>query len=194
MAIYDLILKRRTIRKFKPKKVPRVILKKLINAARISPSAANLQFLEYLVVDNLKLTGKIFPHTKWAGYLKGRGSPNEHEQPPAYIVLLVNKTRTKNPDLRDIGASGQSILLAALSFGLGSCWIASIDRPAIRKVLNLSSLYQIDSVIALGYPKQKSKAIDKNSVKYWQDRSGNLVVPKRCLKSLLHFNSLRDAR
>jgi len=58
MAIYDLILKRRTIRKFKPKKVPRVILKKLINAARISPSAANLQFLEYLVVDNLKLTGK----------------------------------------------------------------------------------------------------------------------------------------
>ena len=54
-SLYSLILKRRSIRLFKQKKVPKTTIQKVINAARVAPSAANLQFLEYLVVTDKKI-------------------------------------------------------------------------------------------------------------------------------------------
>ncbi len=193
--LYNLILERRTIRKFKQKKIKKSILRKIIEAARLSPSAANLQFLEYLVVDKKTLVSKIFPYLRWAGYLKGRGTPQEGERPPAYIVVLINKKRVKIPDLRDVGASCENILLSCLCFGLGSCWIASIDRFALRRILKIPSFYEIDSVIALGYPHQSSRVINSSlDVKYWLDSNGNLIVPKRPLKEIFHYNSLKDAK
>ena len=48
---YRLILKRRSIRKFKPYAVSRRYINKIVNAARLAPSAANLQPLEFIVID-----------------------------------------------------------------------------------------------------------------------------------------------
>ena len=48
-SFYQLIIKRRTIRRFKPEKVPLELLKKSVNAGRLAPSAANLQPLEYIL-------------------------------------------------------------------------------------------------------------------------------------------------
>jgi len=191
VELHSLILKRRTIRKFKQRKVARGLLGKMINAARLAPSAANLQILEYLVVDKKELVDKIFPHTKWAGYLEGEGAPKENERPPVFIVILINKHRTSNPDLRDVGASAQNILLSCLCFGLAGCWIGSIDKFALMKVLAIPYRYEIDSLIALGYPKQKSKILDSSfKVKYWQDAKANLIVPKRPLKDVIFYNAV----
>lgn len=62
MGIYETIISRRTIRKFKQETIDPEILKKLVNAGRLAPSAANLQPLEYLVVDDKDLKEKIFPN------------------------------------------------------------------------------------------------------------------------------------
>ncbi|HEC68865.1 MAG TPA: nitroreductase [Candidatus Omnitrophica bacterium] len=191
MELYNLILKRRTIRKFQSRKVKKDILKKIVNSARLAPSAANLQFLEYLIVDRKGLTQQVFPHLSWAGYLKGRGTPQKGEEPSVYIIVLINKKRSKNPDLRDVGASCENILLASLSFGLGACWLGAINKKALRKILNIPSFYEIDSVIALGYPAQTSRVVDSTrDIKYYLDSQGNLVVPKRPLKEVFHYNSL----
>jgi len=53
--VYQIIMKRRSIRRFKPEKVPYEVLEKLVNAGRVAPSAANLQPLEYIVVDEENL-------------------------------------------------------------------------------------------------------------------------------------------
>lgn len=189
--LYNLIVKRRTIRKFKQTPIRREVLKKIINAGRLAPSAANLQFIEYLVVDKKELVKKIFPYTRWAGYLRGKGTPKGSERPGVYVIVLINKKRSIHPDLRDIGAAVENIQLAGLSFGIASCFIGSIDKIKLRKILGVPSNYIIDSVVALGYPKQKSKIFcSKAAVKYKQDTRGNLIVPKRRLSQLLFFNSL----
>jgi len=51
MTFYGTIIKRRSIRRFKDMPIPYKILNKCVNAARLAPSAANLQSLEYIVVD-----------------------------------------------------------------------------------------------------------------------------------------------
>ncbi len=74
---YKLILKRRTIRRFKQKRIGKAILLDCLNAARLAPSAANLQPLEYILITKSLNLNKIFNCTNWAGYLKD-GSPKEN--------------------------------------------------------------------------------------------------------------------
>ena len=58
MSSYELILTRRSIRQFKPDPVSRDILEKLVNSARLAPSGANLQPLEFVVVDDAEIKKK----------------------------------------------------------------------------------------------------------------------------------------
>ena len=88
MSVYELILKRRTIRKFEQRPVETEKIVKMINAARIAPSAANMQPLKYIAVTSSDLCNKVFPLTKYAGYLEN-GTPKEGERPMAYIVVCA---------------------------------------------------------------------------------------------------------
>lgn len=187
-ALYDLITSRRTIRIFKQKKVPLAVIKKAVNAARLAPSAANLQYLEYLVVTGSKSCQKVFPHTRWAGYLRPKRIPPKGKRPTAYIVILANNKKSKQPDLRDAGAAAENIILSLLTQKVGSCWIGALDRAALRKLLKIPKKYTIDSLIACGYPAESPKLETSSKVvKYWLDKKGRLHVPKRPLKDVLHF-------
>ncbi len=190
-TLYNLIIKRRTIRLFRQKEIPLVLIKKIVNAARVAPSAANRQFLEYLIVTKLDLREEIFPHTRWGGYVYPKRTPSIGKRPTAYIIILVNKERAVKFDLRDVGAAAENILLSAVVFGLGGCWIKSLERRALRKILKIPSNYTIDSLIALGYPAESPKLETAKDIKYWLDKNNRLHVPKRPLKDITHYNSIR---
>ena len=189
MSTYDLILKRRTIRKFQQKKISKVILEKLVNAARFAPSASNIQPLKYIITDGEDSVQKVFEHVKWAGYIAPNGNPDENERPVAFIVILVDTEIRKTGYELDIGASAQNIFLAALEEGIGTCWMGAIDRDEIRKVLNIPSRYIIDTVIALGYPAECPEAEEESgSIRYYKDEKGVLHVPKRKLEDIILEN------
>lgn len=189
MKVYEAICKRRTIRRFRQEPIPKGILEKLIKAARLAPSAANLQPGEYIVVDESSLVEQVFSTLRWAGYIVPRWDPPEGERPVAYIVVLLNKEKTKAGGERDAAAGIENILLAALEEGIGSCWLGSIDREMLRGILNIPGRCQIDSVVALGYPKESPVVEEmKDSIKYWKDESNILHVPKRRLEDILHWN------
>lgn len=69
MNVYEAILDRRTIRKFKQEEIDISILEKLVNAARLAPSSANIQPLEYFIVTISGLREEIFPYLRWDGYI-----------------------------------------------------------------------------------------------------------------------------
>ncbi len=189
MKVYEAICKRRTIRRFRQEPIPKGILEKLIKAARLAPSAANLQPGEYIVVDESSLVEQVFSTLRWAGYIVPRWDPPEGERPVAYIVVLLNKEKVKAGGERDAAASIENILLAALEEGIGSCWLGSIDREAVQGMLNIPEHCQIDSVVALGYPKESPVVEEmKDSIKYWKDVKNILHVPKRKLEDILHWN------
>ncbi len=59
-------------------------------------------------------------------------------------------------------------------------------------ILKTPLTYYIDSVIALGYPAEKPILEEtKDDIKYWLDKNGQLHVPKRKLKDIIHHNFFR---
>jgi nitroreductase len=189
MKAYQLILKRRTIRKFKSKRLKKTDLFACVNAARLAPSSANLQPLRYvLVMENLE---DIFECTRWAGYFNN-GAPEKHERPTAYIVILSDR-RISVDSKYDVGLAAGSIIFTAIERGIASCIIGSLERDKMLTRLGVSKDYAVELVIAMGYPKQSSIA-DKFSgnVKYWLDDNGLLHVPKRDLKDIMHVFRKND--
>ncbi|MCD6205890.1 MAG: nitroreductase family protein [Candidatus Marinimicrobia bacterium] len=189
MSFYELIKSRRSIRQFQPKPVPEDILKKCADAARLAPSAANLQPLEYILVNDPAQCERIFPLLRWAAYIQPKGNPKPGQHPTAYLIILINESLGNDWKFHDVGAAVENFILAAWSQGIGSCWLASVDRDKLRVLYKIPEDYKIDSVLALGYPAEEPVAEDRSeTVRYWQDDTGRLHVPKRPLEKILHLN------
>lgn len=190
MSVYEKVVSRRTIRQFKPQPVPKEILENLVNAGRLAPSGANLQPLEFVVIDDLSVAQQVFPCLKWAAYISPRGNPRPRQEPTAYVIILVNTEIRPQGFEWDVGAAMENMILTAWEAGVGSCWLLSIDRDGLRKILSVPDNYRIDSVLALGYPAEESVAEEMtDSVKYWKDEQGRFHVPKRALKDVIHRNT-----
>lgn len=186
---YDLIVSRRTVRRFKPLPVPRDILEGAVNAARLAPSAANLQPLEFVAVDDEAVRRAIFPCLRWAAYIAPAGTPRPGEEPMAYIVTLVNTAVREKGYEYDAGAAIENMILAAGAEGVGSCWLISVDKEKIHAVLGAPPTHKVDAVLALGYPAEEPLVEDyTDSPKYWRDEAGHHHVPKRPLAKVLHIN------
>jgi nitroreductase len=189
MSFYDLIVSRRTIRQFRQESIELGSLQKMVNAARLAPSGANRQPLEFVVVNDPEQKKRLFPLLKWAGYIAPKGNPQPGQKPTAYIVVLVNTSILKKGYEWDTGAAVENIILTAAEEGIGSCWLASIDHQALGNLLSVPSTHQIDAVVALGYPAEAPVVEDfVDSVEYWKDETNRLHVPKRTLESVIHYN------
>jgi len=185
----EIIGDRRSIRQFRPEPVARELLERLVDLARLAPSAANLQPLEFILVDDKGLCAEIFACLKWAAYIAPEGNPKPGNEPVAYVVTLVNSLIREKMYEYDVGAAMENMVLAALGEGVGSCWLLSIDRDRLKRILGIPDGYRIDSVLALGYPAGDPAVEDlEDSQKYWKDAAGRLHVPKRTLASVLHLN------
>lgn len=188
-TIFQLIQTRRTIRRFQQKRISEEILFRLIRAAGLAPTGSNLQPLEFIVVNKREKLASVFSTTRWAGYITPKGTPPEGKRPVAYIVVLINRNIRQSGGYHDSGAAMMSMILTAWEEGIGSCWIGSVEREQLTKMLAIPAHYEIDSVLALGYPAEKP-VVEKlsDSVEYWQDEEEVLHVPKRDPEDILHWN------
>ncbi len=179
--MYEIILKRRSIRKFLRKKIEAELLENCVNAARLAPSTANRQVLEFIVIS--ENTDDIFSITNWAGYLKD-GGPKKGEEPTAYVLIITDKERGKSDT--DVGLAAANIIYTALGQEVGSCCIGAFNREKARKILEIPEKYEINLLIALGYPAEQPIAVESNEIKYWRDDVHH--VPKRPLGDVIHWN------
>jgi len=188
MSVYETILSRRSIRRFQQKPMNLELLRKFVNSARVAPSAANLQPLEFFIVTENELCSKIFETIGWAGYIKPTWKPDENERPTAYIVILVGDI-TNEYYLRDVGLASENIVLAAEEEHIGSCILCKIQKDKIQEMLKIPDTLHVDSLISLGYKAEQAVVEDfKDSVKYWRDKNEVLHVPKRKLEDVIHVN------
>ena len=187
--VYDLIVARRMVRQFGPEPVSRAILERVVDAGRLAPSAANLQPIEFILVDEPAVRAEIFPCLKWAAYIAPAGDPAPGREPRAYIVVLVNTEVREKMFEYDVGAANENMILTALAEGVASCWLLSIDRDKLRGILKVPESYRIDSVLALGYSAEAPVAEEYgDTCRYWKDKDGTLHVPKRKRTDVLHLN------
>ncbi|UCC65330.1 MAG: nitroreductase family protein [Anaerolineae bacterium] len=188
MTLRDLVLKNRSYRRFDQETAIKLeTLKELVDLARLSASASNRQPLKYVLSSDSQKNAVIFPHTRWAGFLKDWPGPSEGERPSAYVIILGDTEISKSFGC-DHGIAAQSIMLGAAERGLGGCMIGSIDRPKLRAELNIPERYEILLILALGKPKE-TVVIDPlgpdGDFKYWRDKEGTHHVPKRALDDII---------
>lgn len=162
-------------------------LKDLIQLARLSPSAANLQVLRFALIHNTQDRDAIFPHLNWAGYLRYWNGPTPGERPSAYIIILTPVISTRY-HLIDTGIAAQSIVLGATEKGLGACMIASVDKDKVHDSFGLPNDLEISLVIAFGKPAETiviEDLTDPDDIEYWRDDDRIHHVPKRSLDDLI---------
>lgn len=186
--IKDLITKNRSYRRFfEEEKIERETLLELLELARLSASGGNIQPLRFILSNEPEKNANIFPHLSWAGYLKDWPGPVEGERPAAYILILGD-LEIRNSFGCDHGIVAQSILLGATEKGLGGCMMSSVNREALREVLNIPSKFELLLVLALGKPKEEV-VIDTvgpdGDIKYWRDDKSTHHVPKRKLEDII---------
>lgn len=188
MSVYELVMTRRTTRRFQQKPVPEDLINRLIDAGRMAPSGGNLQPLEFIAVNDPQRCAAVFAHTAWAGYLPN-WEPAEGERPTAYIVILHNQQISANAG-QDPGIAAESLTLTAWDEGVASCMIGSLNRPGLSEVLGLPDNYEVSLVVALGYPAEVAVAEEATNadIKYWRDEQGVHYVPKRPRSQVVHWD------
>jgi nitroreductase len=182
MNFSDVVLARRSIRRYQQKMVSDEHLQQLIEFARVAPAATNAQRLRLTVIRNIELVEKIFALTRWAGAVAPRRTPAWGKDAPLCFIALTAKKEQLNSSLyADAGAVAQNIMLGAVELGLGSCWIGSFDKEAAHGLLELAEDTEVFYLISVGYPAETpvwEDASDPEHVKYYLDENDLLHVPK----------------
>lgn len=186
--IRDLVLKNRSYRRFdQGVRVPGETLEELVDMARLTPSAGNLQPLRYVLSWEPERNSAVFQCLSWAAYLKDWPGPAEGERPTAYILILGDRD-CAGTFCYDAGIAAQTILLAAVERGLGGCILASIDRNKLTASLGIPGRFEVLLCLALGRPAE-DVVIEPmgpgGDVKYWRDEAGVHHVPKRSLEDVI---------
>jgi nitroreductase len=184
----EIVRKNRSYRRFRQEiPVELETLRGLVDLARLSASARNLQVLRYVISCDPATNAQIFDTLAWAGYLPDWPGPIEGERPAAYIVVLGDPSA--GPYLGvDSGLAMQNILMGAVEKSLGGCIIASVQRKKLREILEIPEPYETQFVIALGKPVETVVVEEigpEGDVKYWRDAQAVHHVPKRRLEDLI---------
>ena len=184
----DLIIRNRSYRRFyEDQPITRQTLRNLVELARLSGSAANLQPLKFITSCDAEKNAHIFESLVWAGYLEDWPGPDKGERPSGYVVILGDTQISKSFGV-DHGIAAQSIMLGATELGFGGCMIGSIKRDDLRATLDIPEQYEILLVLGLGKPAEQVVLENVNndgSIKYYRDSSEVHHVPKRLLDELI---------
>ena len=186
MGTYSDILKRRTIRVFQDKAVPFAALKKCVNAARLSPTARNVQYLHFIAVNDKKQVERLNSAVRFGGVVREKGRKHS-EEARAFIIIVAETGQSNDYTKMDVGIAAEAIVLAAWEQNIGSCIMGAIERERIKGILSIPNEYEVSIAIAMGYPKEKPvvETLTKDSF-YWIDGKGTLHIPKRSLEQVLH--------
>ncbi len=162
MPFRSLVQKRRSIRRFLPKRVEREKIIMCIEAARVAPSADNVQPWRFLVIDDPALKER-FSKVAFSGIYS---ISKFASKAPVLILILARLDIIANRIGRqiqgiqfyliDIGIAGEHIVLQAEELGLGTCWIGWFNIRKTRKFFNIPRKFKVVSLIAMGYHEELS--------------------------------------
>lgn len=171
MELDNVIKNRRSTRKFKDKQITKEQIYYLINNARLSPSAHNLQPWHYFVfTDSSKNRLLDIIHEN----ITNKSSLTYYEKimkkclnflvdAPAMILVYSDKDDLTNNDILSIGSSIEHICLSATNINIGSLWLGAIVdfEEVIFKEFKIDM--KLVSALALGYADEVEPDISRKS-------------------------------
>lgn len=146
-------------------------LERILEAARLAPSACNAQPWRFVVITDSGLSEKVGKAAAGLGMNKFAATAPVHilivEESANFTSMLGGKVKDKHFPLIDIGIAAAHISLAAEDEGLGSCILGWFDEKEIKKLTGIPSSKRLLLDITIGYPvkeKRKKSRKDKEKV------------------------------
>lgn len=155
MDFYDVIRKRKSVRKYKSDPIPDATLEKILDAGRIAPSAKNYQPWRFIVVNDPHIINDMVKACRNQNFV-GEGA-----------VILVGCALVDTAWGRmggymsswsvDLTIALDHMILAAVNEGLGTCWIGAFDESQVKKILNIPDNVRVLALTPIGYPAEEPK-------------------------------------
>lgn len=147
MSYFDLIEQRHSVRSYKSDPVEEEKLNKILEAARLAPTACNAQPFKVVVIytkDHEEQLKKIYGREFFV------------QAPVVLGIFSAPKkgwSRSDGKNYTDVDAAivADHIVLAATELGLGTCWIGAFDAAAAREIIGLGEGYEPVTFIPIGY-------------------------------------------
>lgn len=148
MDIYEAARCRRSVRSFKPDPIPQETLERVLDVARCAPSGMNMQPWKFVLVRDAALKSAIISHCPGQDF---------GVEAPVLVVACGLPTEGKiagslPSTVADVAVAFAHLALAAVSEGLGTCWISTFSEAPIKQVLGVPDAVQIILISPLGYP------------------------------------------
>jgi nitroreductase len=144
MNVDEAIHIRRSIRSYLPNPIPTQILRRILEAGRLAPSASNRMPWKFVVVTDPHKRRAIASSCSFGPFLSVS---------PVVIVGCGDREGSPKWFLVDTAIALQNMVLAATGEGVGSCWIGSFRQETIRELLKIPDQFQVVALLALGYAK-----------------------------------------
>ena len=156
MEFLDIVKSRYSVRNYRNTKVETDKLNKILEAAHVAPTAANLQPVRLLVLQDEAVLTKL-----------GKAA-NIYNAPLAIVVCTDHAKAWKRPFngklTTDIDASiiTDHMMLAATELGLGSVWICYFKPEVLKSELNLPGDLEPINILAIGYADESPASPDRH--------------------------------
>ena len=149
MSLLDLILSRRSIRRYENKEIPEEVLERILEAGRQAPSAANRQPIRFIVVKDHDILRKLCD-TLITRFVK-----------TAPIAIAgcadVESLLTGKWAIVDATIALQNMVIAAWALRIGSCWIGACNEKKVKELLKIPDKWKFVALLTLGYPAEQPK-------------------------------------
>lgn len=171
MDVFEAINKRRSIRKYENTPVEQDKLDKILEAARISPSAANRQEWKFIVVKNQETRNKMVE--------AANGQKFVAEAPVTILACSTDSERVmpcgQYAYTVDLSIAVSFMILEATELGLGTCWLGAYDEEEVKKILDIPDEIRVPAMFTLGYA-------DENPGPRPRKEREEVVVPEKFSK------------
>ena len=148
MNVFSAIQNRRSIRLYSDRTVEEEKLRRVLEAARLAPSASNMQNWKFIVVRDAEKR-EMLTEAAYSQTFVGQ----------APIILVACGT---DPDgvmkcgqhryTIDLSIATAFMVLAATEQGLGTCWLGSFNEKMVKEILNIPDRVRVVAMTPLGYP------------------------------------------
>ncbi len=156
MSLINIILNRRSIRRYERKEIPKDVLNKILEAGRQAPSAGNVQPWHFIVLTDYDIKEKL-SHGRWNTFVKDS----------AFTIVgcrYIGDEYGRKWSTVDTTIALQNMVIAAWVLDIGSCWIGDFKEEEVKRLLNIPEDWKIVAVVTFGYPAEKPGSRPKKPI------------------------------
>lgn len=162
----NLLMNRKSVRKYKDKEVSQNIIDKIVKGALTSPTGRNTRPWELIIVKDKTTLKKLS---------KARGRSGRHIEGASFGAVIAVNPEITDLWIEDASIMGTIIQLLAQDEGLSSCWIQVRGRidsenknveESVKQILNIPDNYRVETMISIGYPDEDKKLHKEEELLY----------------------------